>query len=239
MPGTTEIKIEKTEGGAKITKDGAEVSLAAGEALAVDARGAIRLELAAPGAPEAPAGAVRDTVIAIGAAEGLRPAAITKDGFEVALGPDDAILISANGSVAKKSADAPAPAPEEPPAEKPALRIGDVMPDGTIYAGISPTTDRPLYAAPEDAPKRMSYANAAIYANGLKSGGKEDFRLPDEEELQLLYACRNKGALRGSFNTSAVYRSRTAQGRRVVSLQDGTVSADLKFIRYKVRCVRS
>jgi hypothetical protein len=28
------------------------------------------------------------------------------------------------------------------------LRIGDIIPDGTIYAGISPDTNKPMYATP-------------------------------------------------------------------------------------------
>src|SRR5207302_7723214 len=31
-------------------------------------------------------------------------------------------------------------------------RIGDRMPDGTVYAGVSPHTGRPMYTTPGDAP---------------------------------------------------------------------------------------
>lgn len=34
-----------------------------------------------------------------------------------------------------------------------AKKIGDVMKDGTIYAGISPDTGKEMYAAPVDAPQ--------------------------------------------------------------------------------------
>jgi len=48
------------------------------------------------------------------------------------------------------------------------LRIGAIMPDGTIYAGISPRTDTPMYVMPQDAPLTMTFkkANAAIARTG-------------------------------------------------------------------------
>jgi hypothetical protein len=34
-------------------------------------------------------------------------------------------------------------------------KVGDKMPDGTIYAGISPDTKQAMYATPADAPTTM------------------------------------------------------------------------------------
>ena len=31
-------------------------------------------------------------------------------------------------------------------------QIGDEMPDGTVYAGLSPDTNKPMYTTPADAP---------------------------------------------------------------------------------------
>src|ERR1039458_10259614 len=39
----------------------------------------------------------------------------------------------------------------EPPPPEP--KIGDKMPDGTVLAGISPDTNKPMYATPADAPQ--------------------------------------------------------------------------------------
>jgi hypothetical protein len=40
---------------------------------------------------------------------------------------------------------------EAPPTEP---TIGDKMPDGTVFAGISPETNKPMYATPKNAPCR-------------------------------------------------------------------------------------
>jgi len=85
------------------------------------------------------------------------------------------------------------------------LNPGDVMPDGTIYAGISPDTNQPMYAAPEDAPVSMDFNAAAKYAKTLQVGDKKDFRVPSKAELNVLFQNREKGALKGTFNlTGAV-----------------------------------
>jgi hypothetical protein len=76
--------------------------------------------------------------------------------------------------------------------------IGDRMPDGTIYAGISPTTHVPMYAAAEDSPGQMTYYTAAL-ADCMKSG----FRLPDREELRVIFESKEKGALKGAFKEAS------------------------------------
>jgi hypothetical protein len=83
-------------------------------------------------------------------------------------------------------------------------QIGDVMADGTIYAGISPDTNRPMYAAPADAPLTMTFNQAAQYAQDLEVGGKKDFRVPSKAELEVLLQNLEKGALKGTFNLSGV-----------------------------------
>jgi hypothetical protein len=45
--------------------------------------------------------------------------------------------------------------------------IGTMMPDGTIYAGISPDTGRPMYATPKDAPLTATFNEAGTYAQEL------------------------------------------------------------------------
>jgi hypothetical protein len=80
--------------------------------------------------------------------------------------------------------------------------IGDIMKDGTIYAGDSPSTHLPIYAAPADAPTCMAFGKAEKYAKGLSVGGKKDFHLPDKEELQVLFDNRDKGALKRTLNVT-------------------------------------
>lgn len=83
------------------------------------------------------------------------------------------------------------------------VAIGKKMHDGTIYAGLSPSTGNPMYAAPTDAPRSMDVDDAAAYAKDLNVGGKKDFRVPTIDELNVLFANREKGALKGTFNQSS------------------------------------
>src|SRR5262249_41064456 len=66
-------------------------------------------------------------------------------------------------------------------------RPGDKMPDGTIYAGISPDTDKPMYTPPVNAPRRMKWQEASDYAKGLNAHGHNDWRLPTRGELNVLF----------------------------------------------------
>jgi len=93
--------------------------------------------------------------------------------------------------------------------EKP--EVGDKMPDGTIYAGISPDTGRAMYAAPADVyigdkPAQMTFAKAKWLAKNFQLGDNSDFRLPSERELNELFKNKNKGALKGTFNETGKWR---------------------------------
>jgi hypothetical protein len=72
---------------------------------------------------------------------------------------------------------------------------GDKMPGGTIYAGISPDTHRPLYTTPEDAPLTYTFNEARKYAAKLDAYGYHDWRVPTKGELNVLF--QNKAAIRG------------------------------------------
>jgi hypothetical protein len=80
--------------------------------------------------------------------------------------------------------------------------IGDEMPDGTIYAGLSPDTGAPMYATPQHAPGTYSFNEAAEYAKNLDAHRHHDFHAPSIGELNVLFQNRNKGKLRGTFNES-------------------------------------
>ena len=80
-------------------------------------------------------------------------------------------------------------------------KIGDKMPDGTIYGGISPDTNKPMYVAAEDTPRRLDFNKAAKYAKNVKAHGHKDWRVPTVQELLVLYQNREKGALKGTFNS--------------------------------------
>ena len=82
--------------------------------------------------------------------------------------------------------------------------FGYRMPDGTIYAGISPDTKKPMYATPADAPLTMTFNEAKKYAAKLDAHGHKDWHVPTKAELKVLF--NNQAALSGS-NVSGPYRA--------------------------------
>ncbi len=126
--------------------------------------------------------------------------------------------------------------------------IGTMMKDGTIYAGESPTTHQPMYAAPTDAPLTRTFDEAAYYAKSLEVGDRIDFRVPDRAELDVLYENRDKGALKKTFNNnkcskpSAWYWSSTPDGPPAYMwmrrFKDGGQGNDYTNNVHSVRCIR-
>jgi Protein of unknown function (DUF1566) len=86
-----------------------------------------------------------------------------------------------------------------PPAEP---QVGDKMPDGTVFAGISPDTKKPMYATPADAPLTMTFNEARKYAKKLDAHGHNDWRVPSKAELNELF--NNRAAI-GGFNVTGSY----------------------------------
>ena len=66
-------------------------------------------------------------------------------------------------------------------------KIGIEMPDGTIYVGISPETNKPMYAVPVDANLLLTFNQAKEYASKLDAHGYQDWRLPTKAELNVLF----------------------------------------------------
>lgn len=127
------------------------------------------------------------------------------------------------------------------PAAAPPIAVGDVMPDGTKYAGISPDTGRAMYAAPADAPLMMKWREAMDYAaRGEPSGA---FRLPTRGELNALFHNRAEiggfnevGSELGVWYWSSASCGSLASGQR---FSDGYRNLGSKNIRSSVRLVRS
>src|SRR5947209_3721578 len=67
------------------------------------------------------------------------------------------IAKSAGGIEVRTAANDSANATAVNPAE---LKPGERMPDGTIYAGISPDSQKPMYTTPEDAPLTYTFNEA-------------------------------------------------------------------------------
>jgi hypothetical protein len=78
-----------------------------------------------------------------------------------------------------------------------APKPGDRMEDGTLYAGISPDTGKPMYATPADAPLTYTFNQAKDYAAKLDAHGHKDWRVPSKSELNVLFQDR---AAIGGFN---------------------------------------
>ncbi|MBI3441707.1 MAG: DUF1566 domain-containing protein [Proteobacteria bacterium] len=125
--------------------------------------------------------------------------------------------------------------------------VGTKRSDGAIFAGISPDTHKPMYAAPADAPLSLSFNDAAKYAENLEVGGKKGFRVPSMNELKLLFQNRKCGALKDTFNqensgSSWYWSSETSQyssdQKRHLDLSKGNESYSPPHKPYSLRCVR-
>lgn len=170
--------------------------------------------------------------------------------------------------------------------------IGETCTDGSIYAGLSPDGNVPMYTTPADAPSTYSWndgtsnytdmsmenctdsspgtaatcqtgeANtaflvgatgepgypfaAAEYCDGLSAHGYDDWYLPAQDELNVLYTNKNTGDLNGTFDetgsgaagyywSSSENASNTARRQR---FSDGNQLLNIKDLVLAVRCVR-
>ena len=82
--------------------------------------------------------------------------------------------------------------------------IGQTMPDGSIYAGLSPDTGKPFYAAASDENSTMSFGKAFKGAGNKSEDTGESWRLPSYRELLMLYQNKDNGDLQGTFNNNVV-----------------------------------
>jgi|SRR5579864_8757417 len=115
---------------------------------------------------------------------------------------------------------------------------GDVMPDGTIFAGLSPDTGKSMYTTPADMPKLMSFTWAQFFALGFEAHDHKDWRLPSKAELQVLF--NNRTAI-GGFDLNSSYWSETASGETAAWGQRFNDGVQLRYINaapLSVRCVR-
>jgi hypothetical protein len=123
------------------------------------------------------------------------------------------------------------------------LQIGEKMPDGTVFAGISPDTKQKMYATPADATLTMTFNDAKEYASNLDAHGHKDWHVPTKNELNVLF--NNRAAI-GGFNVSgsnpagwywsaSSYGEWDAWGQR---FSDGYQLIGSKVSHGAVRCVR-
>src|SRR5262245_55261790 len=112
--------------------------------------------------------------------------------------------------------------------------IGDQMPDGSIYAGISPDTGAPMFTSARDAPFTMNWHEAVSYARGLHAHSHRDWRVPTEAELNVLF--NNRAAIGGFTGAKLLrpgwYWSASEQGyfdAKDQRFSDGHQSAHRKY----------
>jgi hypothetical protein len=127
------------------------------------------------------------------------------------------------------------------------IRIGD-LDDGGVYVGKSATDGKDLHAALADEPEYLDFAEAFAAAEKMRSQpGRENAHVPTPEELDKnLYQNKDKGALRGTFNTSSdgsyssCYRSSKTYGSDIAQVQwfgGGTQSYYYRNLQLPVRLV--
>jgi len=121
------------------------------------------------------------------------------------------------------------------------LKPGDEMPDGTVFAGISPDTGRAMYAMPADAPLTCTFNQAQKYAAKLDALGHQDWHVPTKGELNVLY---NNRAAVGGFKEAWAAPANCYWSSSPNSVNDGWVqrfSDGLQSNTYNassLRCVR-
>lgn len=106
--------------------------------------------------------------------------------------------------------------------------IGQKMKDSTVFAGIDPATGKKIFAAPQDAPGRKNFNEAARYAeemNTQKYLGYDDWEVPSRSVLKVLYDHRHKGALAGTFSEAVnIYNVKSSSPLYWSSLRVRTTS---------------
>ena len=131
------------------------------------------------------------------------------------------------------------------PAAKAEPKPGDRMSDGTIFAGISPETNIPMYTTPRDAGLTYTFNEAQKYAGGLnktKAHDHDDWRVPTKKELDVLF--NNRAAI-GGFDETGSYpagrywsSSQNNYGAWAQRFSDGNQLDYYKVNDSSLRCVR-
>ncbi len=132
-------------------------------------------------------------------------------------------------------------------AAKAERKPGDRMPDGSVYAGLSPDTGKAMYATPKDTPLTYTFNQAQKYAAKLDAHGHHDWRAPTKGELNVLF--QNRAAIGGfdesGSNPAGWYWSSSeyiynmdcsmAWAQR---FSEGSQTHDYKYKDLSLRCVR-
>lgn len=124
------------------------------------------------------------------------------------------------------------------------VNVGDTMKDGTVYGGISPDTNRPMYVRPCDESLTMRWHDAMNYAAGFEGHGRPagTFRVPSEGELALLF--QNRAKIGGFIETGdrpkgCYWSSKPGDNHtaRDLNFKDGYPTNNTRFDNSAVRLV--
>jgi hypothetical protein len=122
-------------------------------------------------------------------------------------------------------------------------KVGDKMPDGTVYAGISPDTGKAMYTTPRGAGSALTWKRALAFAARLDAHGHQDWRVPTQGELNVLF--QNRAAIGGfdtpGSNPAGWYWSSSQINRNYAWVQrfsDGFQYNTYKYLDSSLRCVR-
>jgi len=135
----------------------------------------------------------RAPIISLG--DDFGTAVVQGGGITVELNDNGDVTVRTNGNVKLLPAandDANVAAKAEP-------KPGDRMADGTVFAGVSPDTNTPMYLTPADATLTYTFNQAQKYAAKLDAHGHQDWRMPSKSELNVLF--NNRAAI-GGFDVS-------------------------------------
>jgi hypothetical protein len=181
-------------------------------------------------------------------------AVVQGGGIKVELNSDGDVTVHTNGNVKLRPAAnddkltaGAAAGPKIGP------KVGEVMTDGTVYAGISPDTGSAMYTTPTDAPLTYTFNQARNYAAAfnqapnyaakLAAHGHQDWRVPTKGELNVLF--QNRAAIGGfdeSGSTPAGWYWSSSQTNSYYAwsqrLSDGNQHNSLKYNDSSLRCVR-
>jgi len=120
---------------------------------------------------------------------------------------------------------------------------GGEMPDGMIFAGISPDTNKRMYTTRIDVPLTMTFNEARAYVGKMNKFGHKDWRVPTKAELNVLF--NNRADIGGfdtdSDNPAGWYWSSSETvlwGAWVQRFTDGAQLDRNKSRRFSVRAVR-
>jgi hypothetical protein len=117
-----------------------------------------------------------------------------------------------------------------------ALMAGQKMADGSVFAGLTADGKQQIYAMPTDLDVTMTFNDAAKCVEQLnadKALGHDDWQIGSLKVMHVLQKNRNKGALKGTFNTSGNKVSGSGSpGWYLSSMENSDLSSSVLDVRF-------